>query len=646
MIPQDFIQQLLARIDIVELVSRHVQLRRAGANFLGLCPFHGEKSPSFTVSPSKQFYHCFGCGAHGSAIGFLMEHAGLGYVEAIEDLARSAGMAVPRIRPQAGQAGELASAHAGADLFSLLAEAARFYRQRLRDSSRAIDYLKRRGLTGEIAARFGIGYAPDQWRGLEAAVPDYAAPALVQAGLVIESEGDEGRARRFDRFRDRIMFPIRNARGQIIGFGGRVIDAGEPKYMNSPETPVFSKGREVYGLFEAREAIRKEDCVVVVEGYMDVVMLAQHGIGNAVATLGTATTPDHVRKLLRMADRVVFAFDGDAAGRKAASRALGVCLPMASDTRRLDFLFLPPEHDPDSFVREHGEQGWREQLGKTLSLSEWMLRELQAELNLDTPEGRAMLLAQAAPMLQQLGAPALRMQLVHRIAALSQLSSAEVERYLAQQRPASGSSTSALMNAQAGERSVSPGGFSEGAWSDASTRSAIEQGGGAPGRGAADRPWAEQGARGRGGRSAWRPPVPRPPVAAPDLETRARLLLSLYPALAPGLAPPDEWWPDELRQFLDWLLAMPAGGTFASVCEALRGRDPALVSRLERDLLADAGLQGLDEAEAALELSGAIAQLRARRLRQSIDALVAAGIKNEADRERYQLLMAKRRELV
>ena len=646
MIPQDFIQQLLARIDIVELVGRHVQLRRAGANFLGLCPFHGEKSPSFTVSPSKQFYHCFGCGAHGSAIGFLMEHAGLGYVEAIEDLARSAGMAVPRIRPQPGQTGELAGAQTGTDLFSLLAEAARFYRQRLRDSSRAIDYLKRRGLTGEVAARFGIGYAPDQWRGLEAAVPDYAAPALVQAGLVIESEGDEGRTRRFDRFRDRIMFPIRNARGQIIGFGGRVIDAGEPKYMNSPETPVFSKGREVYGLFEAREAIRKEDCVVVVEGYMDVVMLAQHGIGNAVATLGTATTPDHVRKLLRMADRVVFAFDGDAAGRKAASRALGVCLPMASDTRRLDFLFLPPEHDPDSFVREHGERGWREQLGKTLSLSEWMLRELQAELNLDTPEGRAMLLAQAAPMLQQLGAPALRMQLVHRIAALSQLSSTEVERYLAQQRPASGSSTNALMNAQAGERSLSPGGLSEGAWSDASSRSAIEQGGGARGRGSADRPWTEQGARGRGGRSAWRPPVPRPPVAAPDLETRARLLLSLYPALAPGLAPPDEWWPDDLRQFLDWLLTIPAGGTFASVCEALRGRDPALVGRLERDLLADAGLQGLDESEAALELSGAIAQLRSRRLRQSIDALVAAGIKNEADRERYQLLMAKRRELV
>lgn len=639
MIPQDFIQQLLARIDIVELVGRYVQLRRAGANFLGLCPFHGEKSPSFTVSPSKQFYHCFGCGVHGSAIGFLMEHAGLGYVEAIEDLARSAGMVVPRIRPQPGQAGELAGAQAGVDLFSLLAEAARFYRQRLRDSSRAIDYLKRRGLTGEIAARFGIGYAPDQWRGLEAAVPDYAAPALVQAGLVIESEGDEGRARRFDRFRDRIMFPIRNARGQIIGFGGRVIDAGEPKYMNSPETPVFSKGREVYGLFEAREAIRKEDCVVVVEGYMDVVMLAQHGIGNAVATLGTATTPDHVRKLLRMADRVVFAFDGDTAGRKAASRALGVCLPMASDTRRLDFLFLPPEHDPDSFVREHGERGWRERLGKTLSLSEWMLSELKAELNLETPEGRAMLLAQAAPMLQQLGAPALRMQLVHRIAALSQLSSTEVERYLAQQRPASGP----FMNAQAGERSVSPAGFSEGTWPDASTRPVAQQVGGASGRGTTDRPWTEQGARGRG---AWRPPVPRPPVTAPDLEARARLLLSLYPALALGLPAADEWWPDDLRQFVDWLLAMPAGGTFASVCEALKGRDPALVGRLERDLLADAGLQGLDEQEAALELSGAIAQLRARRLRQSIDALVAAGIKNEVDRERYQLLMAKRRELV
>ncbi len=643
MIPQDFIQQLLARIDIVELVGRYVQLRRAGANFLGLCPFHGEKSPSFTVSPAKQFYHCFGCGAHGSAIGFLMEHAGLGYVEAIEDLARSVGMTVPRLRPQPGQSGDLANASASPDLFSLLADAARFYRQRLRDSPRAIDYLKRRGLTGEVAARFGIGYAPDQWRGLEAAVPDYASQALVQAGMVIESEGDEGRSRRFDRFRDRIMFPIRNARGQIIGFGGRVIDAGEPKYMNSPETPVFSKGREVYGLFEAREAIRKEDCVIVVEGYMDVVMLAQHGVGNAVATLGTATTPDHVRKLMRMADRVVFAFDGDAAGRRAASRALGVCLPMASDTRRLDFLFLPPEHDPDSFVREHGESAWRQQLGKTLSLSELMLRDLQAELNLDTPEGRAMLLAQAAPMLLQLGAPALRMQLVHRIAALSQLNGAEVERYLAQQRPVGGLPTGVASGANA----LPTDGASGGTWSDASKFTRNDRQGGVSSRaGASDRARSDDGDRGRGGRSGWRPPAPRPPVTAPDLEARARLILSLYPSLAGGLPSADEWWPDDLRHFVDWLLTLPTQASFASVCEALRSRDSALVSRLERDLLADAGLQGLEQSEAEAELSGAIVQLRARRLRQSIDALVAAGIKSEADRERYQALMAKRRELV
>ncbi|MFP5411757.1 MAG: DNA primase, partial [Gammaproteobacteria bacterium] len=259
MIPQSFIQDLLARVDIVDVVGRYVRLKKAGANYLGLCPFHTEKSPSFTVSPTKQFYHCFGCGAHGSAIGFLMEHAGLGYVDAVTELARSLGLEVPR---EPGTGGRTGPDPRTPGLLDLLARAAQFYRRRLKDTPRAVDYLKGRGLTGEIAARFGIGYAPDQWRGLEAAVPDYEEPALVEAGLVIESEGDDGRKRRYDRFRDRIMFPIRNPRGQVIGFGGRVLDRGEPKYLNSPETPVFSKGRELYGLFEARDGIRRENCVL------------------------------------------------------------------------------------------------------------------------------------------------------------------------------------------------------------------------------------------------------------------------------------------------------------------------------------------------------------------------------------------------
>lgn len=382
MIPQSFIQDLLARVDIVDVVGRHVQLKKAGANFLGLCPFHGEKTPSFTVSPSKQFYHCFGCGAHGTAIGFLMEHGGLGYVDAIGELAQSLGVAVPQEAGPGGPPDRRAPA-----LLELLAQAAKFYRRRLKEAPRAIDYLKRRGLTGETAARFGIGYAPEQWRALEAAVADYDIDEMAAAGLVVESVGEDGRRRRYDRFRDRIMFPIRNPRGQVIGFGGRVLGQGEPKYLNSPETPVFSKGRELYGLYEARNAIRAEGCVIVVEGYLDAVMLAQHGVANAVATLGTATTADHVRKLLRLVDRVVFAFDGDAAGRKAAWRALEAALAQASDTRRIDFLFLPPEHDPDSFVRERGAQGFREALAGALPLSELLLRGLAERVDLATPKG-------------------------------------------------------------------------------------------------------------------------------------------------------------------------------------------------------------------------------------------------------------------
>jgi len=413
-IPQAFIQELLARIDIVDVVGQHVKLRKAGANLLGLCPFHGEKSPSFTVSPAKQFYHCFGCGAHGSAIGFLMEHAGLSYVEAIGELARSLGLAVPQERGS----GPVAAVEP--DLPRLMQAASDFYRQRLKESPRAIDYLKGRGLAGTTAARYAIGYAPDGWRSLQAAVPDYDAPAMLTAGLVIDADGDtSGEAsgpaaaarRRYDRFRDRIMFPIRNPRGQVIGFGGRVLGQGEPKYLNSPETPLFSKGRELYGLFEAREAIRAADCAIVVEGYMDVVMLAQHGVGNAVATLGTATTGEHVRKLLRSADRVVFAFDGDAAGRKAAWRALEACLPHALDDKRLEFLFLPAEHDPDSFVREQGAEGFIAALATTLPLSELLVRELVTQVDLAEPEGRARLLALARPLLQALPREALRSRL-------------------------------------------------------------------------------------------------------------------------------------------------------------------------------------------------------------------------------------------
>ncbi|OGA35065.1 MAG: DNA primase, partial [Betaproteobacteria bacterium RIFCSPLOWO2_12_61_14] len=369
MIPKSFIQDLLNRLDIVDVVERYVPLKKAGANFVACCPFHSEKSPSFTVSQSKQFYHCFGCGAHGTAIGFVMEHAGFGYVEAIEELARNVGLEVPRERPAAGDAQREYAQKVAPDLYEVMQTATRYYREQLKQSPRAIDYLKQRGLSGEIAAKFGIGYAPDAWQNLAAAFPDYQSDALAETGLVISS--DEGK--RYDRFRDRIMFPIINVRGQVIGFGGRVLDKGEPKYLNSPETPLFEKGRELYGLFQAQKAIRAAQQVLVVEGYMDVVALAQHGVEYAVATLGTATTPYHVQKLLRLTGHIVFSFDGDKAGQKAAWRALENALPYLQDGKRISFLFLPVEHDPDSFIREFGKDVFEQRVREAMPLSGYLL---------------------------------------------------------------------------------------------------------------------------------------------------------------------------------------------------------------------------------------------------------------------------------
>ncbi|HEY7788091.1 MAG TPA: DNA primase, partial [Casimicrobiaceae bacterium] len=346
MIPNDFIQTLLARVDIVDVIDRLVPLRKAGANYQACCPFHSEKTPSFTVSPTKQFYHCFGCGAHGTAIGFLIEYAGKSFPEAVEALARDAGLEVPRV----DKPGEREQREESQDLCEILLAAARFYRAQLKDAPTAIDYLKRRGLTGAVAAHFGIGFAPGGWQNLATPFPAYDNPALEAAGLVIAGEN----GKRYDRFRDRVMFPIHDTRGRVIAFGGRVLLDGEPKYLNSPETAVFSKGKELYGLYLARNAIRDAGRVVVVEGYMDVVALAQHGIGYAVATLGTATTSMHAQKLFRLADSVVFCFDGDAAGRKAAWRALENTLPLLSDGKEARFLFLPDGEDPDDFVRRRG----------------------------------------------------------------------------------------------------------------------------------------------------------------------------------------------------------------------------------------------------------------------------------------------------
>lgn len=431
MIPHAFLQDLLNRIDIVEVVGKYVQLKKGGANFMGLCPFHTEKSPSFTVSPTKQFYHCFGCGAHGSAINFLMEHTGLAFVEAVTELAQSAGLTVPH-EPQLNGTDAhphgVAPRNLASSLVDTMRQACDYYRKQLRGATQAIDYLKKRGLSGEVAARFGLGYAPANWQNLNAVFPEYRAPELSQAGLVIDSPKTDvqGQPRRYDRFRDRIMFPIRNPRGQVIGFGGRVIEKGEPKYLNSPETPLFNKGSELYGLFEARMAIRDKGYVLVVEGYMDVVALAQLGFPNVVATLGTACTPNHVQKLLRQTDQVVFSFDGDLAGRRAARRALEASLPHATDNRIIRFLFLPAEHDPDSYLREYGAAALTREIEGALPLSQFLLNEILSNKLLTQPEGRAQALFDAKPLLHSLPANALRAQILHRLAAQLELPLAEV----------------------------------------------------------------------------------------------------------------------------------------------------------------------------------------------------------------------------
>ena len=427
-IPASFLQELLSRVDVVEVVGQYVQLKKGGANFMGLCPFHGEKSPSFSVSPTKQFFHCFGCGKSGDAIGFLMEHTGMSFIEAVKDLAGRVGMPVPE-EPQSPQERARAQAQKAKQdsLGSVLEKAGDAYRQQLRQHPRAIDYLKQRGLSGQIAKRFGLGYAPEGWRSLASVFPQYDDPLLVESGLVIASDEPAGDSnpraehqreggKRYDRFRDRIMFPIRNIKGECIGFGGRVIGDGTPKYLNSPETPVFHKGRELYGLYEAREALHRAGYVLVTEGYMDVVALAQLGFANAVATLGTACTPDHVQKLFRFTDSVVFSFDGDAAGRRAARKALDGALPYATDVRSIKFLFLPAEHDPDSYIREHGAEAFAAQVQQAMPLSRFLIEAASTDCDLSSAEGRARLSSQARPLWQLMPEGALKQQLLAELA--------------------------------------------------------------------------------------------------------------------------------------------------------------------------------------------------------------------------------------
>ncbi len=426
MIPQDFIQTLLDRTDIVEVIDRQVPLKKAGANYQACCPFHNEKSPSFSVSPIKQFYHCFGCGAHGTAITFLMQYGGMGFVDAVTELAGRVGLQVPQ-----DERGPRPENDLNARLTVLLEAAGQHYRNALKRHPPAIDYLKQRGVTGATAARFEIGYSETEWQGLAAALPDYANTEAEQAGLVIA--GEQGK--RYDRFRDRIMFPIRNERGRLIGFGGRILGDGKPKYLNSPETPLFHKGRELYGLFENRRGIQQSDTVVVVEGYMDVVMLTQIGAENAVATLGTAVTADQVHALLRRVDHILFAFDGDNAGRKAAWRALENCLPALQDGKQIGFLFLPEGEDPDSFVRSHGLEAWKGLQKHPQALSEFLFGALSLDIDLSTPEGKVRLATLAKPYLEQVrSAPLLARSLRQRLSELTGVAPPPPSRSTAPQR--------------------------------------------------------------------------------------------------------------------------------------------------------------------------------------------------------------------
>lgn len=408
-IPDSFIEELLARIDIVEVVERRVELKRAGAEFQARCPFHEEKTPSFTVSPRKQFYHCFGCGAHGTAIGFLMQYEGLEFVDAVEDLARSAGLQVPRTegggKPRSGQG-----------LYDIMDAADQYFRARLPESAEAVAYLKGRGLGGEICRDFGIGFAPAGWDGLLKALgtDEQKRKLLMDAGLL-----SEGRNKQYDKFRNRIMFPIHDRRGRVIAFGGRAMGEDGPKYLNSPETALFHKGRELYGLYLARQRVGRLDSIIVVEGYTDVVALAQAGLRNAVATLGTATTPDQAAILFRAADTVVFCFDGDEAGRKAAWRALQATLPKLREGLQARFLFLPEGEDPDSLVRSQGVEGFNAQLEQAVALSDFLFDSLTAQVDMTSIDGRARLVTLATPLLQTIPEGVFRDMMTERLETLA-----------------------------------------------------------------------------------------------------------------------------------------------------------------------------------------------------------------------------------
>ena len=422
MIPESFINELLNRIDVVDIIDKRVPLKKTGANFVACCPFHQEKTPSFSVSPSKQFYHCFGCGAHGSAISFLIDHDGLNFIDAIHELAKVVGLKVPN---QVDEKPEKKKENIVLEDSLILAK--KYYQARLKASPEAIKYLKSRGLTGEIAKQFSIGFAPGGWNNLNEVFKDYDNDVLIKSGLINKNE----KGKRYDRFRNRIMFPIYNAKGQLVGFGGRVIDEKDsPKYYNSPETSLFQKSYELYGLLAARKSIRDKGYVLVVEGYMDVVSLAQHGISNAVATLGTATTSFHIQKLIRYTSEIIFCFDGDEAGKSAAWRAMQNSLASVTDEVQLKFLFLSEQHDPDSYVRENSKENFEKLAKDATPLSEYVVHYLTKKNDLTSQEDRVKFLNSVEPILNNIASLKLTFLLKKRISELLNLTIDELDKVI------------------------------------------------------------------------------------------------------------------------------------------------------------------------------------------------------------------------
>jgi len=450
-IPDSFLDELVSRSDIVEIISARVPLKKAGREYKACCPFHNEKSPSFSVSAEKQFYHCFGCGAHGTVIGFLMQYEKMEFLDAVADLAQRAGLELPREAQAEREPGT-------ADLHELMLRTARFFEQNLADNARAKGYVEHRGIDAKTCAKFSLGYAPDAWEALlkRFGTQEDDRRRLLQVGLILERSGEKNSGF-YDRFRDRLMFPIRDSRGRVIGFGGRVIDQGEPKYMNSPETPLFHKGRELYGLYEARQARTDFKRLLIVEGYMDVVRLHQAGITYAVATLGTATTQEHLNKIFRQTREVVFCFDGDRAGLKAAWRALENALPLAQDGRELKFMFLPEGHDPDTLIAAEGPEAFENRMKDALPLSEYLLQQLIAEVDLDHVDGRAKLKALAGPLFARMPEGIYREMLADRLASRVGMPANKLKEFFATGEPKRTANTSELRVLHSGRMSVGRG---------------------------------------------------------------------------------------------------------------------------------------------------------------------------------------------